>query len=65
MNLKYIYENTIELDFFSENKTLIECKFHDEKLSNKQQELFDKLEAKQKFIARNYKDVEEIQNSFL
>jgi hypothetical protein len=44
---------------------LIECKFHDEKLSNKQQELFDKLEAKQKFIARNYKDVEEIQNSLL
>ena len=51
MNLKYIYENTIELDFFSENKILIECKFHDEKLSMKQQELFDKLEDIQSIVS--------------
>jgi hypothetical protein len=44
---------------------LIECKFHDEELSKKQQALFDKFEAKNKFIARNYKDVEAIQNSLL
>jgi predicted AAA+ superfamily ATPase len=60
LNLKYIYENTIELDFYSENKILIECKFHDEELSKKQQELFDKIDAKQKHVVRNYKDVEKL-----
>jgi predicted AAA+ superfamily ATPase len=60
LNLKYIYENTIELDFYSENKILIECKFHNEELSKKQQELFDKIDAKQKYIVRNYKDVEQL-----
>ena len=60
LNLKYIYENTIELDFYSENKILIECKFHHEELSKKQQELFDKIDAKQKHIVRNYKDVEQL-----
>lgn len=64
-NLKYIYENTIELDFFSENKILIECKFHNEELSKKQQELFDKIDAKQKYIVRNYKDVEQLISLFL
>jgi predicted AAA+ superfamily ATPase len=63
LNLKYIYENTIELDFLSESKLLIECKFHNEALSKKQQELFDKLEAKEKYVVRNYKDVEEILKS--
>lgn len=60
LNLKYIYESTIELDFYSENKILIECKFHNEELSKKQQELFDKIDAKQKYIVRNYKDVEQL-----
>jgi predicted AAA+ superfamily ATPase len=60
LNLKYIYENTIELDFYSENKILIECKFHNEELSKKQQELFDKIDAKQKYVVRNYKDVEKL-----
>jgi predicted AAA+ superfamily ATPase len=60
LNLKYIYENTIELDYYSENKILIECKFHNEELSKKQQELFDKIDAKQKYIVRNYKDVEKL-----
>lgn len=63
LNLMYIYENTIELNFISESKMLIECKFHNEELSKKQLELFDKMEAKQKFIVRNYKDVEEIKKS--
>jgi len=60
LNLKYIYENTIELDFYSESKVLIECKFHNEELSKKQQALFEEVEAKQKFVVRNYKDVEAI-----
>ena len=60
LNLNYIYENTIEHDFYSESNLLIECKFHNEELSKKQQELFDKIDQKEKFVVRNYKDVEAI-----
>lgn len=57
LGLRYIYENTTEIDFFTENKWLIECKFHDEALSKKQQELFDSYPAKEKRIVRNEGDV--------
>ena len=50
LNLLYIYEDMIELDFFTENKWLIECKFHQEVLSEKQQALFDRFPAKEKLI---------------
>lgn len=60
MNLSYIYENTIELDFISQNKVLMECKFHDEALSEKQQLLFDNFKATEKYIVRNYNDIEMI-----
>ncbi len=58
--LNYIYENATELDFISQNKTLIECKFHTEALSKNQQLLFDTFEAKNKFIVRNNKDIEDL-----
>ncbi|MCB0737015.1 MAG: ATP-binding protein [Bacteroidetes bacterium] len=57
LNLRYIKENGIELDFISENKTLIECKFHDEALSKKQQALFDAYAAKTKYIIRKESDI--------
>ncbi|PJB14568.1 MAG: AAA family ATPase [Flavobacteriales bacterium CG_4_9_14_3_um_filter_32_8] len=60
LNLSYIYENTTELDFISQNKLLIECKFHDEVLSEKQQLLFDNFKATAKHIVRNQKDIEAI-----
>jgi len=60
MNLSYVYENTIELDFISQNKVLMECKFHDEALSEKQQLLFDNFKATEKYIVRNYNDIEMI-----
>jgi len=60
MNLSYIYENTIELDFISQNKVLMECKFHNEMLSEKQQLLFDNFKATEKYIVRNYNDIEMI-----
>jgi predicted AAA+ superfamily ATPase len=58
LNLSYLYENTIELDFVTENKWLIECKFHEEELSAKQQKLFESFDAKQKFIIRSEKDID-------
>lgn len=60
MSLSYIYENTIELDFISQNKVLMECKFHNEMLSEKQQLLFDNFKATEKYIVRNYNDIEMI-----
>lgn len=58
LNLSYLYENTIELDFVSENKWLIECKFHDEALHAKQQKLFDNFKAQKKFVVRSEKDID-------
>jgi len=63
LHLSYVYENTTELDFFSQNKTLIECKFHDENLSNKQQVLFDNFKASNRYIVRNNKDIELIRKN--
>lgn len=57
LNPQYIYENTIELDFLTENKHLIESKFHNEPLSLKQQKLFDLIDATTKTIIRNEADL--------
>ncbi|PJC62570.1 MAG: AAA family ATPase, partial [Flavobacteriales bacterium CG_4_9_14_0_2_um_filter_32_27] len=57
LNLSYVYENTTELDFISLNKILIECKFHNETLNEKQQLLFDNFKATEKYIIRTYNDV--------
>jgi hypothetical protein len=60
LNLNYVSENSIEIDFISQNKILIECKFHEEALSEKQQLLFDQLAANKKYIIRNFEDIEKI-----
>jgi predicted AAA+ superfamily ATPase len=60
LNPKYISENTIELDFFTQEKILVEAKFHNEQLSDKQQKLFNEFKAKDKFIVRNYEDIKSI-----
>ena len=53
----YIYQNGIELDFYTQNKVLIEVKYGGE-LTNKQKELFEKTEAKKKLIVENIHDIE-------
>ncbi len=57
LNLRYVYQDSTELDFLSENKWLFECKFHDEALGAKQQVLFDSFNAKEKFVLRSQNDV--------
>jgi predicted AAA+ superfamily ATPase len=57
LNLRYIYQDTTELDFFTENKWLLECKFHQEVLNEKQQALFDRFPANERFILRTQQDV--------
>ena len=44
---RYIYQETIELDFFTKDKVLIEVKY-DQELVGKQKDLFKKFPAKQK-----------------
>ena len=60
LNLRYVYENKTEIDFITENKWLIECKFHDEELSKKQQELFESFPATERKIVRNERDINSV-----
>jgi len=45
----YLYENTIEIDFFTEDKILIESKFYAE-LNKKQEKLFNESPANKKLV---------------
>ena len=63
LNLRYVKENGIELDFISENKTLVECKFHNEEMSKKQKALFDSHKAQAKYIIRSESQIDELLNS--
>ncbi len=47
--LYYLYENTTEIDFFTEDKILIESKFYAE-LNKKQEKLFNEYPANKKLI---------------
>ncbi|MBI5220012.1 MAG: ATP-binding protein [Bacteroidia bacterium] len=60
LNPKYIYENTTGLDFITEDKKLIEVKYHDEGLSVKQKVLFDKFKARQKFIISDPGEIDDV-----
>lgn len=57
LNLQYVYKDTTEIDFITEDKRLIECKFHNETLSEKQQKIFDEYPARGKYILRNLYDL--------
>ena len=48
-DLYYIYENGIEIDFYTCDKILIESKYNSE-LTEKQKELFDSLRAEKKIV---------------
>ncbi len=48
-DLYYIYENGIEIDFYTSDKILIESKYNSE-LTEKQKELFDSLRAEKKIV---------------
>ena len=51
----YVYEEGIEIDFITENGTLIEAKYHSD-LNAKQQKLFEAFPAKQKIIVNGSRD---------
>ena len=64
-NPYYYVENGIELDFITDRyfgeQYLIECKYNSE-LNDKQRELFDKINVKNKIILNGYKDLHLIEN---
>jgi len=49
LNPNYVYEDGIEIDFLTEDKTLIEVKYNST-LNEKQQKLFDKFKANKKIV---------------
>ena len=63
-NPKYLYENGTELDFIIENKkrerTIIECKYNS-KMNSKQEALFDKTTAENKYIINGLDSLQIIQ----
>jgi predicted AAA+ superfamily ATPase len=55
--LYYLYENTIEIDFITDDKILIESKFYAE-LNKKQKKLFNEYPAKKKIIVDSVEKLE-------
>jgi hypothetical protein len=47
--LYYLYENTVEIDFYTEDKILIESKFYSH-LTEKQEKLFSEYPADKKIV---------------
>lgn len=56
----YIYKEGIEIDFLTEDNTLIEVKYRSE-LTEKQKKFFSKFKAKKKIIIRNFHDLKKIE----
>ncbi len=51
----YIYQNGVEIDFMTEDKTLIEVKYKDT-LRKKQKQLFESIQAKEKLTITSVKE---------
>ena len=58
-DVRYVYENSIELDFLVNKQTLIEVKYGRE-LNKKQLQLFDTFKAKKKFMIQSFQEIDEI-----
>jgi hypothetical protein len=59
-NPSYIYKNGIEIDFFTEDKILIEVKYQAD-IRDKQKELFNSIKARQKYLVRDFSDIRKIE----
>jgi predicted AAA+ superfamily ATPase len=57
-NPRYVYEDSTEIDFYTDDSILIESKYHDEPLTEKQQLLFERFPAKKKYIIRNFEELD-------
>ena len=59
----YIYQNQTELDFRLENGAIVEAKYHQEPLSDKQQNLLESFPAEFRHIIHNDKDLKMLLSS--
>jgi len=57
----YIYENGIEIDFITSDKTIIEVKYNSD-FNSKQKALFESFSENKKIIIKNIHDVEMLNN---
>ncbi|MCX6584415.1 MAG: ATP-binding protein [Candidatus Aminicenantes bacterium] len=58
-NPVYVFENQVEIDFYLDNKVLVEVKYGEE-LREKQKEFFDKFKASRKLVIKGYDDLAEL-----
>jgi uncharacterized protein len=58
-NPRYVLQDGIELDFLTDDKTLIEVKYNSE-LTEKQKKLFDTFKSRKKIIIKKIEDVENL-----
>lgn len=59
-NPSYVFKEGIEIDFFTEDKTLIEVKYGRE-LSDKQLQLFESFKAKNRIVIANYSELHKLE----
>jgi len=55
-NIYYLYEEGIEIDFFTDDKILIESKYNSN-LTDKQEELFEKIKANKKIVINGIRNI--------
>jgi len=58
-NPQYVYQDSSEIDFLTEDKTLIEVKYQSE-MSEKQETLFKTVRAKKKILIKNIHDLSKL-----
>lgn len=58
-NPSYVYQDSVELDFMTEDKCLIEVKYG-QLLKDKQKALFDKIQANKKIVVQSFKDLSKL-----
>ena len=56
----YVYQDKSEIDFYLETQLLVETKYHDESIPEKQKKLAETFSSKNFLVARNEKDIEQV-----
>ncbi len=52
----YVLENGLELDFYVDDRVLVEVKYQED-IKEKQKELFDRFDAAQKIVVKDFRDL--------
>ncbi|MCP5108269.1 MAG: hypothetical protein GY950_33090 [bacterium] len=55
----YVLENKLEIDFYLDNRVLVEVKYGED-IREKQKELFDKFKADHKLVLKGYNGLDEL-----